>query len=96
MSPDAKQILIKKIEGLSPEQRKRVEGYVDALSESTDSDLGNERKKSSGQASPEENEEEEYLDLSLRGALKHLRDRYTSVQLQHKIQEEWRKQVADS
>lgn len=33
MSPDEKQVLIEKIDGLSPEQRKRVEGYVDALLE---------------------------------------------------------------
>lgn len=96
MSPDAKQTLIEKIEGLSSEQRKRVEGYVDALSESTDSDLGSERKKAAVQTSPEESGEEEYLDLSFRGALKHLRDQYTSVELQHKIQEEWRKQATNS
>ena len=33
MSPDEKQILVEKIEALLPEQRKRVEGYVDALVE---------------------------------------------------------------
>jgi len=31
MSPDEKQALIEKIDELPPEQRKRVEGYVDAL-----------------------------------------------------------------
>jgi len=97
MSPDEKQGLVEKIEELSPEQRKRVEGYVDALSESTDSALGSERKASADQTSPEESgEDEEYLDLSFRGALKHLRDQYTSVELQHKIQEEWRKQATNS
>jgi hypothetical protein len=33
LSPDEKQGLIEKIEALSPEQRKRVEGYVNALTE---------------------------------------------------------------
>ena len=35
MSPDEKQALVEKIDELPPEQRKRVEGYVDALHEMT-------------------------------------------------------------
>ena len=95
MSPDEKQALIKKIDELPPQQRKRVEGYVDALLESSmlDSEV---RGKGDGNQSTSVKEDEEYLDLSLRGALEHLRDQYTSVELQHKIQEEWRRQALDS
>jgi len=40
MDIDAKRTLIAKIEGLPPEQRKRVEGYVDALLEGRRTDSG--------------------------------------------------------
>ena len=33
MSPDEKQALVEKIDELPPEQRKRMEGYIDALHE---------------------------------------------------------------
>ena len=42
MDMDAKRTLIAKIEGLPPEQRKRVEGYVDALLEGRRTDSGRE------------------------------------------------------
>ena len=95
MSPDEKQTLIEKIDELPPEQRERVEGYVDALLNESMSNFGAQDEKSENRNASEGNDEE-YLDLSLRGALRHLRDQYTSVELQHKIQEEWRNQAIDS
>jgi hypothetical protein len=99
MSPDAKQTLIEKIEGLSPEQRKRVEGYVDALYEMTQPNSaaekfspGSEREdqaESPVSSAQSTDTEEKTLDLSLRGALSHLKDEYTAEELQEKAKQ-WR------
>ena len=97
MSPDEKQGLIEKIEALSPEQRKRVEGYIDALCEMTQPNSseefssGSEKEEQSREpASSAEptGPEEKTLDLSLRGALPHLKDEYTSEELQEKAMED--------
>ena len=98
MSPDEKQALIEKIDELPPEQCRRVEGYVDALHEMTKSNStgessrgpereGEARKSTSSEASVEP--EEETLDLSLRGALSHLKDEHTAEELQEKAKQ-WR------
>jgi len=99
MSPDEKQILVEKIEALSPEQRKRVEGYVDALYEMTQPNSaaeefshGSEKEEQSREpASSAEptGPEEKTLNLSLRGALSHLKDEYTAEELQEKAKQ-WR------
>jgi hypothetical protein len=99
MSPDEKQVLVEKIEALSPEQRKRVEGYVDALYEMTQPSSaaeefspGSEKEEQSREpASSAEptGPEEKTLDLSLRGALRHLKDEYTAEELQEKAKQ-WR------
>ena len=98
MSPDEKQALIEKIDELPPEQCRRVEGYVDVLHEMTkpnstgESSRGPEgegeaRKPTTSEASVEP--EEETLDLSLRGALSHLKDEYTAEELQERAKQ-WR------
>ena len=103
MSPDEKQILVEKIEALSPEQRKRVEGYVDALYEMTQPNSaagefssGSEREDQAeplASSAQSTDTEEKTLDLSLRGALRHLKDEYTAEELQEKAKQ-WRIQKA--
>jgi hypothetical protein len=99
MSPDEKQVLVEKIDELPPEQRKRVEGYVDALHEMTQPSstagefiYGSEKEgQASEPVSSEESidTEEETLNLSLRGALSHLKGEYTAEELQEKSKQ-WR------
>ena len=94
MSPDERQALVEKIDELPPEQRKRMEGYIDALHEMTQPNstsgefvYGSEKE---GQASEPVSSEElidtegETLNLSLRGALSHLKGEYTAEELQEK------------
>lgn len=99
MQTDERQSLIKKIEALSPEARKRVEGYVDALYEMAQPSPpaeefrpGSEGEEEGEEASPPTDSadaEEEGLDLSLRGALSHLKDEYTAEELQERANQ-WR------
>jgi hypothetical protein len=91
--------LIAKIEQLSPEQRERVEGHVDALhgtaqpySAVGELTYGSEREEQASEPTFSEESidtDEETLDLSLRGDLSHLRDEYTAEELQEKAKQ-WR------
>jgi hypothetical protein len=109
MSPDAKQTLIEKIEGLSPEQRKRVEGYVDALSErgeteraqneDSDGSVPSEGGSRDGGKVTQGNDRLDSQDRFLRqdwaGALSDLKDEYTSLELEEEIKRQWMKMTHD-
>jgi hypothetical protein len=92
--------LIEKIQALPAQERKRVEGYVDALLDAVlkgdreESQKDKDRRLSTKRDKSES--DDEYLDLSFRGALKDLRDRYTSVELQDEIVDEWVRKIGNS
>lgn len=99
MTQDEKRALIDKIASLPRSQQKKLQGYVDALLEESASSSGNtsgEPRQANVLEPGSVDDVEEYVDLSFRGALKDLRDQYTSVELQHEIRDEWRKTVDDS
>jgi hypothetical protein len=99
MSPDEKKALIEKIDRLSPEQRKRVEGYVDALREmaqpssaAEEFSLGSEKEgkaREPSSSAQSTDTEKETLSLSLRGALRHLKGEYMAEELQEEAKQ-WR------
>jgi hypothetical protein len=99
MNASERQSLVEKIEALPPDARERVEGYVDALHEMTqlnsadeEFSLGSEKEEQAREAASSvqsTDTEEETLNLSLRGALSHLKDEYTAEELQEKAKQ-WR------
>jgi len=111
MSPDEKQGLVEKIEELSPEQRKRVEGYVDALAgrqlggtttRAQNEESGGSRSSGRGKEGEETSEAKDRQDSEDRvlrqdwaGALSDLKDEYTSLELEEEIKRQWMKMTHD-
>lgn len=95
MPTDRCQDLVDKIEALSPEAQRRVEGYVDALREEADEDVRvNEAAEGSSQIHPEGENIQQEGDVRMpffrwRGALRSLGDRFTAEELQDRANE-WR------
>lgn len=95
MQMDRRKALIAKIDALSPEAQQRVEGYVDALREETDEEVGvNETEDISSQIRPEHKSAQQKNDADTpffrwRGALRSLGDRFTAEELQEWANE-WR------
>lgn len=73
MNADAKRTLIAKIEALSDEERKEVDAFVSQLLDASDQD-GSEPR---------------YLDQTWAGALRDLKDEYTTLELEDEIMKQW-------
>lgn len=69
------QELIKLVEKLPPELQREVQDFVEFLIKKYEIDQKISKKRK--------------LSLSWKGALREMRDQYTSVELQHKILEMW-------